>query len=158
MARQLSAFQKAYIRHAVAQEVERRDGDGKASVTDQAFAEVMGVHAQTVKAVKVHPVVKEALAKAIEELDLNHDYYQLCLKRWALEQLVANYRSATGAERRHYLTKLLEITKDVEELDTAPDYADMTDDDLNALCLKREVSPLGMTHDEIRAVVKKKGA
>lgn len=157
MAAVLSAFQKAYIRHALAQEIERRDGDGKAAVTDKDFAEVMGVHPNTIKNVKNNPAVKEALVKALEELDANHDYYQLCLKRWALEQLVSNYRSADGVERRHYLTKLLELTKDVEDVEAIPDYEDLTDADLAALCLKREVSPLGMSRSELKVLVEKKG-
>lgn len=155
MASVLNAFDKAYVRHAVAQELERRDGDGRADVTDVDFADVMGVHVNTVKKVKKKPLVIEAVKKAVEELDASHDYYLLCLKRRAYEELWGNYKTSTGVERRHYLSKLLEITADVEDVESAPDYEDLTDDDLIALCLKREVSPLGMSRAELRAMVKK---
>ena len=149
----LNAFQKAYVRHAVAQELEHRDG-GAATITDKDFAEVMGVHPNTVKNCKNNRVVKEALKKAIEELDVSHDYFMLCMKRRAYEELWAQYNSAKGIEKRHYLSKLLEVTKDVEEYEDAPDYTDLTDDDLIALCLKREVTPLGMSREELKQKVR----
>ena len=154
MAQVLNAFQKAYVRHAVAQEIEKRDG-GISTITDAAFADVMGVHPNTIKNTKKNPAVAEAVLRGVEELDVNHDYYMLSLKRRAHEELWVNYKAASGAEKRHYLTKLLEITKDVEEYDDAPEYTDMTDEDLVALCLKRDISPLGMSREELRALVKK---
>lgn len=154
MAQVLNAFQKAYVRHAVAQEIEKRDGAAN-TITDAAFADVMGVHPNTIKNTKKNPAVAEAVQRGVEELDVNHDYYLLSLKRRAHEELWVNYTQATGAEKRHYLVKLLDITKDVEEYDDAPDYADLSDEDLVALCLKRDVSPLGMSRDELKALVKK---
>ena len=152
MATVLNAFQKAYVRHAVAQELERRDGgDG---ITDKDFAEVMGVHPNTIKNTKKNPSVAEAVKRAIEELDANHDFYMLCLKRRGIEELWAAFKVASGAEKRHYLTKILDITKEVADYDDAPDYSDMTDEDLAALCMKREVSPLGMSRTELAALAK----
>ena len=152
MATVLNAFQKAYVRHAVAQEIEKRDGGN--ALCDKDFADVMGVHPNTVVNCKRNPAVKDAVKAAIEDLDRNHDYYMLCLKRRAVEELWANYRAAKDTERRHYLTKVLEITAGVEEFDDAPDYADLTDADLAALCMKRDVSPLGMSREELKALAK----
>ena len=154
MTQVLNAFQKAYVRHAVAQEIEKRDGAAN-TITDAAFADVMGVHPNTIKNTKKNPAVAEAVQRGVEELDVNHDYYLLSLKRRATEELWVNYTQATGPEKRHYLVKLLDITKDVEEYDDAPDYTDLSDEDLVALCLKRDVSPLGMSRDELKALVKK---
>ena len=153
MAVVLNAFQKAYVRHRVSQELERRDGSAR-TISDRGFADLMGVHPNTVGNAKRHPAVKDAIDRAIADLDANHDLYMLAMKRRAHEELWANYQSSDGVERRHYLTKLLDVTRDVEEFDDAPDYADLTDEDLAALCLKRDVSPLGMSTAELAALAR----
>ena len=61
MAQVLNAFQKAYVRHAVAQEIEKRDGAAH-TITDAAFADVMGVHPNTIKNTKKNPAVAEAVS------------------------------------------------------------------------------------------------
>ena len=144
----LNAAQKAYLRHCVASEVERK-GDKKATLTDTEFAELIGVHLNTLRNWKLKPEFQTALKRGIEEFESSADYFALVLKHRMREELWSNYTKATGAERRHYLNSLMDEVKNAPEYDDSPDYDDMTDEDLASLCLKREVSPIGMSRDEL---------
>ena len=148
----LNALEKAFVRHAVAQELEKRDGGHR--INDKDFAAACGVHPNTIVNVKRKPAVQEAVKKAIADLDANHDYYLVSLKRKALEEMWANYRDTEGSEKRQWLKMVWEVVGEVDDADDAPDYEDMTDEDLEALAMKRGVSALAMSRDELRALVK----
>ena len=162
----LNSAQKAFLRHCVSSECEVRERKSlqaakpgarlaKTTLDDKDFAELIGVHPQTLKLWKRRPEFQAALKKGIEEFESSSDYFGLVLKHRTREELWANYRNATGAEKRHYLTMVQKEVGDVAEYDDSPDYEDMTDDDLVALCLRRDVSPLGMSRDELLRLANK---
>lgn len=148
----LNALEKAFVRHAVAQELEKRDGGHR--IMDKDFAAACGVHPNTIVNVKRKPAVQEAVKKAIADLDANHDYYLVSLKRKALEEMWANYNAAKDSEKRQWLKMVWDVVGAVEDVDDAPAYEDMTDEDLEAVAMKRNVSALGMSRSELRALVK----
>lgn len=160
----LSAFDKALVRHLISLELDNSDktttADGRKhnspkSLTDVELADLLNVHVNTVRNHKRLPAVQAAVKKGLEDAESSKDYFTLCLRHRALENMWVEYEKAKGNDRRQYLRMILDETKGVDESDSQPvSYEDMTDEDLIATCLSRDVSPLGMTLAQLRAKAK----
>jgi hypothetical protein len=155
----LSAAQKAFLRHLVAAEWEKGAGESSAMLTDAGFAEVIGVHPNTVKLWKTQPAFQEALKVARREFSESKDYLAYCMRARAMEQLWKEFdRAPSGKpEKRHYLDLIFAQTKQFESDPMTVSYDDMNDDDLVAAALKRDISPIGLSPAELRRLANKEG-
>ena len=151
----LSAAQKSYIRHLVAKHHDSERGITQGTMSDRAFANLIGVHFNTLLNWQKLKEFQEALKVAIEEFEEGHDYFKIVVRHKALEELWTQYRNTSGPDKRQYLAMILKETEEVESYKEIPRYDDMTTEDLEALVFQRKISPLGMSVEELRASVKK---
>jgi hypothetical protein len=143
----LNAPQKAYLRHLV-----NANFDPSVGLSDNKYAELIGVHPNTLgKWKKLDEFCKE-YAKRLVEYEQSRDFFKVCVRDSMLEQLIEQYAKAKGAEKRQYLKMLLAQTADIEVSDDTSYYGDLSDDDLIAIVLKREVSMSGLTAGELKTL------
>jgi hypothetical protein len=156
----LHAIQKAFIQHRLVVEWDvpaareaMRSGD---LMSDQQFADFVGVHANTLLLWKKNPEWQAAYKKARERIENSNDFFLECMKYRADEELWKNYLSAKGAEKRQYLTMVFRRTENVGNGGDVVDYGDLSDDELTDLCIKREVAPVGLSLTELQALAKQR--
>jgi hypothetical protein len=146
----LTPTQHSFIRHLVI----RRD-DPKNTLSEEQFATYVGVHPKTLQLWKKKPEFAEALTRAFEEYDQSGDYFRTCARHQVLEQGLVEFGKAKGAERRKWWAQLVKETQDAEMASDTIDYSSLSDDELEALCLSRNTSPLAMGMAEFRELVSK---
>ena len=148
----LTPPQRAYIRHLV---VHRDDPTNTMSKVQ--FADYIGVHPKTLQYWENKPEFQDALAKAFEEYEQSSDYFKTCARHKVMEQGLVEFEKSKGAERRKWWDKLEQVTRDADVAGDTIDYSSLSDEELEALCLNRNVSPLGLTMAEFRQLVSSKG-
>jgi len=148
----LSAAQKSFVKHKVAQDIARQEG--REAMSDGAWAAACGFHKNTAINYNKNPEVKKAIADELKQARESKDFFKFAMRRVALEELWVNYDKAKkdSAEKRHYLKLILEETKDIEEAKESVDYSALCDEDLEAIIFKCEVSPLAKTSEELMAL------
>lgn len=143
----LTAEQRALVMHMVGEQV---SGKGSDSMTRAQLAAVLGRHDNTLANWQKMPEVQEAVKRGIRDMENSRDYFKLVMRRRALEEMWSNYSKATeSSEKRQYLKMVLEETKDADTDETAVDLTSKTDEELCDLMLAHDISPVGMTKDEL---------
>jgi len=66
--------------------------------------------------------------------------------------MLAN-KKLTAPERRKTIKDILAATEHVSDAGDAVDYNDLSDEDLEAIALNRDVSVLAMTEEQLKALV-----
>ena len=148
----LSAQQRAFARHKVAQEIARYEG--REAMSDSAWCHTMGLHINTGKKYAHNPEVKALVEAEVRDAKESKDFFKSVMRRVALEELWVQYDKAKGAEKRHFLSMILDLTKDVAETTEMVDFRELSDDDLIAKCLNRNTSEWGMSEQALLARLK----
>lgn len=149
----MNSAQKAFVRHLVACEMAKAQGQDK-PMSDREFIQVLGYHYNTAGNWKKLPEVQAAFKRALKEIETSRDYFMLCMKQKAREEMWANYEKSKGNDKRQYLKMIMDETAEVPDYEDTVDYEDMTDEDLANLCMKRDVSVLGMTQGELLRIAR----
>ena len=152
----LSAAQKSYINHLVIKHHDEKHKIDEGSMSDALFArDVLKCHPNTLLNWKKQPEFKDALERAIREYEEGRDYFKTVLRYKALEELWVQYNRATGTEKRHYLAMVLKETEEVEKYEETTDYESMTDAQLAAIYLKKEIDPPeGISKSQLKKLAK----
>jgi hypothetical protein len=152
----LSAAQKSYINHLVIKHHDDSRNIEGGSMSDALYCrEVLKCHPNTVVNWKKNPEFKEALERAIQEYEEGHDYFKTILHYKALEELWLQYTKATGTDKRHYLSMILDQTKDVEQYSETTNYDAMTNEQLAQIYLNRDFTlPEGLSVSQLKKLSK----
>lgn len=152
----LSAAQKSYINHLVVKHHDEKQGIDDGSMSDALFArDILKCHPNTLTNWKKQPEFREALDRAIREYEEGRDYFKTVLRYKALEELWVQYVKSSGTEKRHYLSMVLKETEEVESYEETTDYQSMTDAQLAAIYLKKDIEPPeGISKSQLKKLAK----
>ena len=145
----LNAVQKAAVRHCTAHHF----SPPESRMSDTEWCEIMGITTRALQKWKKIPEFAAALKASIDEIEASQDPFATCARAFALEQMVKQYnKSKEGSDKRQYLKLIMDNTAHVAQQGDSVNYDDLTDSDLISLCLERDVTPAGMTQDELRRI------
>ena len=149
----LTSEQRALVMHIVGEQIAGKNYDGMTRVQ---LAHLMGRHDNTLANWSKLPEVIEAVKRGVAEVETSRDYFKVIMRRNALEAMWANYQSAKeSSEKRQYLKMILEETKDAETDDGAVDFSSKSDEELADLILQHDISPIGITREELARLARK---
>ncbi len=147
----LNGTQRAAIRHIIAYE----SSPSGTRLTHGDWCTQVGVSVRAFERWRLNPEFAAALDAQRSAMDDSSDPYALIARTVALEQLMAMMsKKITVSERRAVIKDVMEYTKHVDTQGDPVDYSDLTDDDLVAAILNRDLSPLGMTEAELKRLAK----
>ena len=109
-------------------------------MTDKDFAELIGLHRNTVYEWKTDPEVVAAYEAAKKEYDDTKSIFGAKTFIWSLEEAIVNYRSADGAEKRHWWRMIRDLTEPMASGSQRVDYSTWSDEDLEAEFSRRGLS------------------
>ena len=147
----LNQLQRAAIRHLVAHEFSPPD----TRLQHKQWCDVMGISVRTLERWRSLDEFKRAHEKARKDAEETCDPFALYARQFALEQLVSllSDKKLTAAEKRATIKDIMAQTAHVADASDAVDYSEMSDEDLEAVALNRDVSVLAMTSEQIRGMV-----
>lgn len=148
----LTAIQKAAIRHLIAYD----QSPPESRLSHDEWSEQMGISKRTLERWKLTDEFKSAWEQQRREMEETSDPYALVARTIALEQLMhlMNKKGLTVTEKRMVIKDVMDSTKHVDSTGDVVDYSEMTDEDLVAAILSRELSPVGMTEAQLMRLAK----
>lgn len=129
----LNALQKAAVKHLAMKEFTPPESQ----MSDVKWCELMSVANNTLTRWKKDLEFSRALEAEIDEIGKRADPFASAAREFALEQMVVQYEKAKGGEKRHWLKLIMENTEHVKVTEEATDYSALSDDELEAKCVKR---------------------
>ena len=147
----LNAIQRAAIRHLVAYEF----SPSESRLKHTEWCELMGVTTRTLERWRKDEEFDKSYKKALEDAQESQDPFALYARQYALEQLLSMLqdKKMSPTEKRRTIKDIMAATEHVADAGEAVDYNDLTDDDLEAIALNRNVSVLAMTEEQLKGVV-----